>query len=242
MSIRLLAAVTTCLLFAASCSSDSESAPTTDEPDTTEASSLTPQYEAFAELPVACGGTLPEPPSSKQYEEAADQEISPDQTVTATITTSCGDLVLTLDPAKAPNTVNNFVFLAREGFYDGVVSHRLVPNFVLQIGDPTASGSGGPGYRFADELPDSAAEYSQGAVVMANSGPDTNGSQIFINLVDNSENLVNPNNPQILYSKFGQLTAGQEVLDQIAQIPTSGPQGDSPTQGLYIEGITIEIS
>lgn len=242
MRIRLFAVVTTCLLIVASCSSDADSAAS----ETTVASDITTTtedknaallgYEAFTALPVSCGGTLPEPPSSIQYQEAVDQEISPDQTVTATITTSCGDLVLTLDPAAAPATVNNFVFLAREGFYDGVVSHRIAKDFVFQIGDPTASGSGGPGYAFDDELPASSDEYVQGAVVMANSGPNTNGSQFFINLVDNSQAL------EPTFSKFGQLTGGQEVLDKIVEMPTAGPRGDTPWEGLYIESIAIEIS
>ena len=192
-------------------------------------------YESFQALPVACEGTAPEPPESKQYDEAEDQGIEDSQTVTATITTSCGDLTLELNPEAAPNTVNNFVFLAREGFYNGVVSHRIAPGFVLQVGDPTATGGGGPGYKFDDELPAESAEYVKGAVVMANSGPDTNGSQIFINFVDT------PGLPA-QYSKFGQLTGGEDVLAKIEQIPATGPNGDTPTQALYIESVTVDVT
>ena len=244
MQIRFFAAAATLLLVAASCSSaessrdetSASSEPATADGEPITAPSNSAAYEALAALPVACGGTLPEPPASKQYNQAEDQGIGADQTVTATITTSCGDLVLTLDPAAAPATVNNFVFLAREGYYDGIVSHRIAPGFVLQIGDPTAVGDGGPGYSFDDELPASTDEYVLGSVVMANAGPNTNGSQIFINLVDNSRSL------DPLYSKFGELTAGQEVLDKIAAVPTGGPQGQTPLEGVFIEGIVIEIT
>ncbi len=244
MKVKYLFAACSCILFTAACSSASEADAA--DSSTAEVSSIADSvpspdefeapYEAFQALPVACGGTAPESPTGKQYSEPVDQEIEPEQLVTATVTTSCGDLVLTLDPEAAPETVNSFVFLAREGFYEGIVSHRIVPGFVLQLGDPTARGDGGPGYSFDDELPASTDEYVEGAVVMANSGPNTNGSQIFINFANNSDRLG------LQYSKFGQLTAGQDVLAKIAAIPTAGPQGDTPQEALYIENIEIEVS
>ncbi len=139
---------------------------------------------ARAQRQLACVRTpAPTAQAEPQQFTQADQVIDPTKTYTATITTSCGDVTIALDAAKAPKTVNNFVFLARKGFYDGTPIHRIVPGLVVQAGDPTGEGSGGPGYTFADENLD--AGYSLGTVGMANSGPGdnnagTNGSQFFI--------------------------------------------------------------
>src|ERR687897_1786839 len=111
-------------------------------------------------------------------------EIDDDATYEVTIATDKGDIVMELDPKLAPTTVNNFVALARRGFYDNLKFHRVVPEFVIQGGDPEGSGRGGPGYRFADETVKG--EYTVGAVAMANAGPDTNGSQFFVCLSDPS--------------------------------------------------------
>lgn len=135
--------------------------------------------------------------------------IDLNKTYTATIKTEKGDIVMQLDPKVAPITVNNFVFLAKEHFYDGLTWHRVVPNFVIQGGDPVGNGSGGPGYKFKDELPKSSDVYTAGAVAMANSGPDTNGSQFFICTVDDTKNL------KPLYSYFGHVTQGWEIAQQI---------------------------
>ena len=120
-----------------------------------------------------------------------------------TIATDKGDIVLELDPQLAPNTVNNFVALARQGFYDNVTFHRVVPEFVIQGGDPEGSGRGGPGYRFADEPVQG--EYTHGAVAMANAGPDTNGSQFFICIDDCTRKLDKA------YNLFGHVTDGMDV-------------------------------
>ena len=125
-----------------------------------------------------------------------------------TIKTAKGDIVLCLDPKLAPNTVNNFVFLARNQFYDGLKFHRVEPNFVIQGGDPKGDGTGGPGYKFNDEPV--AGEYTAGAVAMANSGPNTNGSQFFICTVDDSKKL------QKLYNLFGYVQRGMDVVLKIA--------------------------
>lgn len=124
-----------------------------------------------------------------------------------TIATPKGDIVLDLDPRLAPNTVNNFVSLAREGFYDGLTFHRVVPGFVIQGGCPIGNGTGSPGYKFADEPVQG--NYRDGAVAMANSGPNTNGSQFFICLGDQ---LGLPKQ----YNLFGHTVAGLEVVRQIA--------------------------
>jgi cyclophilin family peptidyl-prolyl cis-trans isomerase len=135
-------------------------------------------------------------------------EIDPDATFEVTITTDKGDIVMSLDAGLAPQTVNNFVVQARNGFYDGLTFHRVVPGFVIQGGDPDGTGRGGPGYRFADEPVKGA--YTLGAVAMANAGPDTNGSQFFICIEDCQDKL------QPLYNLFGYVTSGIEVAQAIA--------------------------
>ncbi|MGH9085976.1 MAG: peptidylprolyl isomerase [Acidimicrobiales bacterium] len=135
-------------------------------------------------------------------------EIDPDATFEVTITTDKGDIVMSLDAGLAPQTVNNFVVQARNGFYDGLTFHRVVPGFVIQGGDPDGTGRGGPGYRFPDEPVKGA--YTLGAVAMANAGPDTNGSQFFICIEDCQDKL------QPLYTLFGYVTAGIEVAQAIA--------------------------
>lgn len=192
---------------------------------------LSAAYTSYREQPVACGGELPPPLTPMSFDAPADMGIDPSATVTASITTSCGDLVLELDPAAAPNTVNSFVFLADQGYFDGVVSHRIAPGFVLQIGDQTATGSGGPGYSIEDELPADSSAYKAGTLAMANSGANTSGSQFFIDFVDTGLP------PQ--YSVFGQLISGEDVLATIEQIPVSG---DTPLESLFIESIEIEIT
>ena len=127
----------------------------------------------------------------------------------ATITTNKGTMTLCLDPALAPNTVNNFVFLARNQFYDGLKFHRVEANFVIQGGDPQGTGRGGPGYQFNDEPVKG--EYTAGAVAMANSGANTNGSQFFICTVDDSKKL------QKLYNLFGYVASGMDVVLKIAK-------------------------
>jgi cyclophilin family peptidyl-prolyl cis-trans isomerase len=134
---------------------------------------------------------------------SAEQVIDPAKRYTATITTDRGDIVIALDPARAPKSVNNFVFLARDGFYDGLTFHRIVDDFVIQGGCPEGTGRGGPGYRFEDEPV--VGEYEAGAVAMANSG-HTNGSQFFICTVDDRHKLTKS------YNLFGQVIKGMDVV------------------------------
>ena len=148
---------------------------------------------------------------------------------TATIRTNLGDVVVSLFADTAPNTVNNFVFLANEGYYDGVIFHRVIPGFVAQAGDPTGTGRGGPGYTFADELNDPR-PYTRGILAMANAGPNTNGSQFFIV----HEDVGLP----YAYTIFGEVISGIDVVDAIAATPT-GP-GDRPTTDIVIESITVD--
>jgi cyclophilin family peptidyl-prolyl cis-trans isomerase len=134
-------------------------------------------------------------------------EIEPDAKFEVTFATDKGDIVATLDASLAPNTVNNFVVQARNGFYDGLTFHRVVPGFVIQGGDPDGTGRGGPGYKFADEPV--RAPYTLGALAMANAGPNTNGSQFFI-CIDDCQDKLQP-----LYNLFGNVTSGIEVAQAI---------------------------
>jgi peptidyl-prolyl cis-trans isomerase B (cyclophilin B) len=139
----------------------------------------------------------------------AESVIDPGRRYEATISTDRGDIVIDLDPSRAPRTVNNFVFLAREGFYDGLTFHRVVNDFVIQGGCPEGTGRGNPGYRFDDEPV--VGEYMAGAVAMANSGPNTNGSQFFICTADDRRQLARS------YNLFGQVTSDMVVVTSIRQ-------------------------
>ena len=162
--------------------------------------------------------------------------IDPAKSYTANMKTSKGDIVIALDPAKAPKTVNNFVFLSRYHFYDGLTFHRVVPGFVIQGGDPEGTGSGGPGYKFADELPQPG-DYKEGSVAMANSGPNTNGSQFFILESDKAgENLVQAVGGKANYSLFGQVTEGMDVVRAIIAL---GSGDGPPSEKVTIESVTI---
>ena len=143
----------------------------------------------------------------QRYTRPPDTVIDPARRYEATIATDKGDILIALDPSRAPKTVNNFVFLAREGYYDGLTFHRVVPDFVIQGGCPEGSGRGNPGYRFDDEPVQG--EYLAGAVAMANSGPNTNGSQFFICTVDCRHKL------QKAYNLFGQTTKGLDTVTSV---------------------------
>jgi len=143
---------------------------------------------------------------AKRYAHS-EQVIDPRARYLATITTDRGDIEFAMDAARAPKTVNNFVFLAGEGFYDGLTFHRVVDGFVVQGGCPEGSGRGGPGYRFDDEPVQG--DYIAGSVAMANSGANTNGSQFFISTVDNRRSLTKS------YNLFGQVVKGMDVVGQI---------------------------
>ena len=142
-------------------------------------------------------------------QQPAAMQIDPDTIYQVTIETNRGAIVMELDPGLAPKTVNNFVSLAREGFYDGLTFHRVVPEFVIQGGDPDGTGRGGPGYKFEDEPV--RGEYTLGAVAMANAGPDTNGSQFFICLEDLRGRLDKA------YNLFGYVIEGMDVVQEIRQ-------------------------
>ncbi len=167
---------------------------------------------------------------TKHFDSEPEMAIDPEGRYTATMTTSKGTIVIELDAAAAPRTVNSFVFLARQNFYDGVTFHRIIPGFVLQGGDPEGTGRGGPGYRFADELP-KAGRYQVGSLAMANAGPDTNGSQFFI--ISGPDGAALP--PQ--YSLFGAVVKGGDVVEAIDAV---GTRSGNPTERVEIESVTIE--
>jgi cyclophilin family peptidyl-prolyl cis-trans isomerase len=155
------------------------------------------------------------------------------KTYTAEVQTSKGLLVVNLDVKNAPKTVSNFVFLARYHYFDGIAFHRIVPGFVIQGGDPLQTGTGGPGYKFEDELP-KAGQYKVGSLAMANSGPNTNGSQFFIVTGDAGTSLQ-PN-----YSLFGQVAQGLEVVKAIEDVGIPGTQDGKPSEVVTIRSVTIK--
>jgi peptidylprolyl isomerase len=169
----------------------------------------------------------------QQFSEPPEMGIDPDKRYTATMSTSMGDLVIALDAIKAPKTVNNFVFLALNHYYDGVIFHRIINGFMCQGGDPTGTGRGGPGYRFDDELP-KPGQYEIGSVAMANAGPNTNGSQFFIVSGQNGVGLPPA------YSLFGQVVKGLDVVDEMQRVATGG--GDRPKTDVVINSVTISVA
>jgi len=168
-------------------------------------------------------------PKQRNFDRAPEYCLVEGATYRAVINTSAGELPVNLFADRAPVTVNNFVFLARYHYYDGVVFHRIIPGFVVQGGDPTGSGAGGPGYRFRDELPEKGA-YELGSLAMANAGPNTNGSQFFI--ISGPSGIGLPP----LYSHFGKLSGG---LDVLASIEATGTPGGTPRSPTTIESVTI---
>jgi cyclophilin family peptidyl-prolyl cis-trans isomerase len=165
---------------------------------------------------------------TKQYDSAPDLDIDLSKSYSATLDTNHGEIVIEFDPQRSPLTVNNFVFLANDGFYDGVIFHRVIENFMIQGGDPTGTGTGGPGYRFRDEI-EGPGEYARGTVAMANAGPNTNGSQFFI--VHKDTGLPHS------YTIFGQVTAGMDTVDSIATSDTD--RSDRPREDVVINKVTI---
>jgi cyclophilin family peptidyl-prolyl cis-trans isomerase len=172
-------------------------------------------------------------PKRQKFSSPPEMGIDPAKRYTATIDTSMGEMVVALDPIKAPKTVNNFVFLALNHYYEGVIFHRVIKGFVLQGGDPEGSGRGGPGYRFEDELP-KAGQYQIGSLAMANAGPNTNGSQFFV--------ISGPDGVRLppAYSLFGQVIKGLDVVEAIQSVPTG--HGDRPKTDVVINSVTITVA
>lgn len=165
-----------------------------------------------------------------QYSSPPEMSIDPSKTYTASIRTNHGAITVELFASQAPVTVNNLVFLTREGFYDGVIFHRVIPGFMIQGGDPTGTGTSGPGYQFQDEFVPELVFDQPGILAMANSGPGTNGSQFFITVAPT---------PQLngRHTIFGRVSAGQEIVDTISTVRTGS--GDRPIDPVTIQGIDI---
>jgi peptidylprolyl isomerase len=191
-------------------------------------SNTTPSDSNPAWTPIRSGGIM-------QFSGPPPMTVDQNKEYTATVKTNYGDIVIQLLPKDAPVTVNNFVSLARQGYFNGVKFHRVARGFVIQGGDPTGTGSGGPGYRFNDELPNKRS-YDVGVVAMANAGPNTNGSQFFIGSGTQVRNLNSIPN----YTIFGQVSSGSDVVQKINDVPTGGSRGESPTVDVHIDTITIE--
>lgn len=193
----------------------------------------------FRDQPTACDATVPEPPTEMQFERPINQGIRADATITATLVTSCGTIVIELDNTGFPQTANNFVFLARNRYYDGTAFHRIASGFVIQGGDPTASGRGGPGYVIPDEFPAEDFVYEPGVVAMANAGRGTTGSQFFIVTGDQAASL----NPT--FNILGRVIEGMDVVARIEALPTRAQSGtverSYPTESVYLESVTITV-
>ena len=216
--------------------------PTVGQPDEPPAAPATPTQIPQATQIVDTGAASSEPGAStpevmvnqghsvKQWSSPPPLTIDPASSYTAVLNTSAGAITVELLAGEAPNTVNNFVFLARQSFYDNVIFHRTIEGFMIQGGDPTGTGGGGPGYRFADEPVQR--PYSRGVLAMANAGPNTNGSQFFIMHADYP---LPPN-----YTIFGQAVAGLETIDAIATAPTQpGGEGSTPVNPVVIQSVEI---
>lgn len=205
------------------------------------ASMVAAQEEAGAYVPEGCWAddARTDEAGFPQWESAPEMVIDEDATYTAIVTTNKGEMTFELNTEAAPNTVNNFVCLVANGFYDITPFHRVIAGFMVQGGDPTGTGTGGPGYRFGDELPGDDLEYVKGTLAMANAGPDTQGSQFFI-VHDDLQGGLDKN-----YTIFGQLTEGEDVLDDIADTPVVASRSGEPSmpaEFLVITNVTIQES
>ena len=172
-------------------------------------------------------------PKQQKFTSPPEMGIDPTKRYTATMETSMGTIVISLDPINAPKTTNNFVFLALNHYYDGIIFHRIIKGFVCQGGDPQGSGMGGPGYRFEDELP-KPGKYAIGSLAMANAGPNTNGSQFFI--ISGQSGCALPP----LYSLFGQVVKGLDVVEKMQNVETDGR--DRPRTDVVINSVTITVA
>lgn len=198
-------------------------------------------YDDYRQEETACGAEQPPPEQIMSFDAPEDQtDITESSDVTATIATSCGEIVIDLNTSGALETVNSFVFLTREGFYDGQVVHRIAENWLFQTGDPEADGTGGPGYVVPDEFPDDDFVYEEGVVAMASRGARSTGSQFFVVTGSDGEFLTNQ------FNVLGTVTSGQDTIDQIMAVETATAPGSveqsRPLESVYIESIDIEVA
>jgi cyclophilin family peptidyl-prolyl cis-trans isomerase len=243
---KTLAVATASVVLMAACTNAESEPPTTGSaaPPTTEVTPTTVpivavpvDYAGYRNQPTACGSSQPEPADTMQFDGPDEVDVTGETIVT--LTTSCGPIVIALDPDVAPEAANSFVFLAESGYLDGTVSHRVIPGFMMQAGDPTATGRGGPGYALPDEFPTGESPYTRGVVAMANAGPGTTGSQFFIMFED-----VDWLGPQ--YTIIGEVTSRLETLDLIAKTPlgtspnSADPAPSTPLESVYIVSVSVE--
>jgi peptidyl-prolyl cis-trans isomerase B (cyclophilin B) len=202
-----------------------------EEPAASSSPSPNAQSSPAAE-PVACHASVPAAAEEEKpmFDKPPTMQIDPAKDYTAVMKTSCGTIELQLYADQTPVTVNSFVFLAEQGFFDGLTLHRIIPDFVLQGGDPEGTGSGGPGYQFEDEIVKSLKFDRPGLLAMANSGPGTNGSQFFITTGE-------PTHLNGMHTIFGEVTEGMKVVKEIESFGTSA---GTPTETVYIEQVTIK--
>jgi len=198
-------------------------------------------YEDYREQETACGAEQPPPEQIMSFEAPEEQaDITESSTVAATVVTSCGEIVIDLNTSGAPETVNSFVFLAREGFYDGQVVHRIAEDFVIQTGDPQADGTGGPGYVVPDEYPPEDFVYEEGVVAMWSRGARSTGSQFMVITGPDGQFLTNQ------FNVLGTVASGQDTIDTITDIETATAPGSveqsKPLETVYIESISIDVA
>lgn len=204
-------------------------------------SDLPGTYEDYRDQPTACGTDQPSPEQLMTFQGPERQaDIDENTIVTATITTSCGDIVLELNTSGAPATVESFVFLARQGFYDGQVIYRISENFVFEAGDPVANGTGGAGYIIPDEFPEEDFVYEEGVVAMANRGSRSSSSRFWVVTGDDGRFLTNN------FNVLGTVISGTDPIDQIMAVETATAPGSVekslPLESVYIESIVIDVT
>ena len=206
----------------------------------------TPSATATAPATVACGGKVPKAAAVKKdsYPAAPKASLDDSKTYKATFKTSCGTFAIEFDPKTAPNTVNSMVYLIKQRFYDGLTIHRISQGFVIQGGDPSGSGSGGPGYSTVD-APPAGSTYPVGTVAMAKTQTDpagTAGSQFFVVTGDNADAALAPNGVG-QYAIVGHVVSGMDVVTKIAALPIAGGQTDgAPTDTVYFDKVTLSVS
>jgi cyclophilin family peptidyl-prolyl cis-trans isomerase len=255
MKIKLILITWLCLsaiMLAVGCSSDNAStttaaasqSPATKTTTTSAVSSTTVQTTAVTQTTTPPRTTAPSTTTAtaavKQWSQPPAMQIDTAKKYTAAVETSSGSFTIELFASESPKTVNNFVFLSREGFYNGIIFHRIIKDFMVQTGDPLGTGMGGPGYKFNDELPVKH-KYDPGIVAMANAGANTNGSQFFICTGPTAANLNQAPN----YTQFGRVIVGMDIVMKIASVETvlgSDRAMSKPVNPPVIKSITITES
>lgn len=229
---RLLAGLSALALVVGACGSDDESSSgVTVEPSTADSAVEQPAGGADTAASTDCPPIEGTDTQTRQFDAPPPTCLDESASYEAIVTTNKGELTIAIDPASAPVAANNFVFLARNRYFDDTVCHRIIPNFVVQCGDPTATGTGGPGYTIVDEPP-APGQYQIGSIAMAKTPqPDSAGSQFFI--ITGSDGAALP--PE--YALFGQVTAGLDTT--VAALAAAGSPDGTPTESIEIQSIRI---